>query len=187
VSPRPCDSPTPLIRHRRSRFIGSAVVRHLLDDTNAFVVNIDKLTYASDLSSIPQASDSRYVSSQRWTFATGRPAGVCLNDTVRTRYESRCRKVTSIVPSTALAHFIQTNIVGTFTLLRGGATLLAKFHKMRDVSILASSRRTKCTAPWGPRACYGEDTLCTKFAVFGEQAAPTTSFALGTRLTIYQP
>ena len=27
-------------------FIGSAVVRHLLDDTDAFVVNIDKLTYA---------------------------------------------------------------------------------------------------------------------------------------------
>jgi dTDP-glucose pyrophosphorylase len=36
-------------------FIGSAVVRHLLDDTEAFVVNIDKLTYAADLDSIPQA------------------------------------------------------------------------------------------------------------------------------------
>ena len=30
-------------------FIGSAVVRHLLDDTQAFVVNIDKLTYAACL------------------------------------------------------------------------------------------------------------------------------------------
>ena len=37
-------------------FIGSAVVRHLLDETQAFVVNIDKLTYASNLDSIPQAS-----------------------------------------------------------------------------------------------------------------------------------
>ncbi len=37
-------------------FIGSAVVRHLLDHTGAFVVNIDKLTYASNLSSIPQAA-----------------------------------------------------------------------------------------------------------------------------------
>src|SRR5579863_3022329 len=36
-------------------FIGSAVVRHLLDDTEAFVVNIDKLTYAANLGSIPQA------------------------------------------------------------------------------------------------------------------------------------
>ena len=30
-------------------FIGSAVIRHLLDDTEAQVVNIDKLTYASSL------------------------------------------------------------------------------------------------------------------------------------------
>ena len=36
-------------------FIGSAVMRHLLDDTEAFVVNIDKLTYAACLDSIPQA------------------------------------------------------------------------------------------------------------------------------------
>ena len=30
-------------------FIGSAVVRHLLRDTHARVVNIDKLTYAANL------------------------------------------------------------------------------------------------------------------------------------------
>ena len=43
-------------------FIGSAVVRHLLDDTDAFVVNIDKLTYASNLNSIPQAAGNpRYA------------------------------------------------------------------------------------------------------------------------------
>ncbi len=36
-------------------FIGSAVVRHLLDDTQAFIVNIDKLTYAACLESIPRA------------------------------------------------------------------------------------------------------------------------------------
>jgi dTDP-glucose 4,6-dehydratase len=32
-------------------FIGSAVVRHLLDHTDANVVNIDKLTYAANLTS----------------------------------------------------------------------------------------------------------------------------------------
>jgi dTDP-D-glucose 4,6-dehydratase len=43
-------------------FTGSAVVRHLLDDTDAYVVNIDKLTYAACLDSIPQATTghSRY-------------------------------------------------------------------------------------------------------------------------------
>jgi dTDP-glucose 4,6-dehydratase len=37
-------------------FIGSAVIRHLLNDTAAFVVNIDKLTYAANLDSLPGAS-----------------------------------------------------------------------------------------------------------------------------------
>ncbi|MGB7101580.1 MAG: NAD-dependent epimerase/dehydratase family protein, partial [Xanthobacteraceae bacterium] len=45
-------------------FIGSAVIRHLLDDTEAFVVNIDKLTYAACLDSIPQAEGNR-----RYRFA----------------------------------------------------------------------------------------------------------------------
>jgi dTDP-D-glucose 4,6-dehydratase len=36
-------------------FIGSAVVRHLLKDTHARVVNIDKLTYAPNLDSLPGA------------------------------------------------------------------------------------------------------------------------------------
>ena len=31
-------------------FIGSAVVRHLLDETEAFIVNVDKLTYAGNVS-----------------------------------------------------------------------------------------------------------------------------------------
>ena len=48
-------------------FIGSAVVRHLLDETEAFVVNIDKLTYASNLNSIPQAEGHA-----RYAFAHGR-------------------------------------------------------------------------------------------------------------------
>jgi len=37
-------------------FIGSAVVRHLLHDTDARVVNIDKLTYAANLDSLPGAN-----------------------------------------------------------------------------------------------------------------------------------
>ena len=42
-------------------FIASAVIRHLIDDTEAFIVNIDKLTYASNLESIPLATAARYV------------------------------------------------------------------------------------------------------------------------------
>ena len=39
-------------------FIGSAVVRHLLGDTHASVVNVDKMTYAACLDSLPGATDN---------------------------------------------------------------------------------------------------------------------------------
>jgi dTDP-glucose 4,6-dehydratase len=38
-------------------FIGSAVVRHLINDTEYSVVNVDKLTYAGNLESLTSASD----------------------------------------------------------------------------------------------------------------------------------
>lgn len=39
-------------------FIGSAMMRHLLDETDACSVNIDKLTYATNLDSIPLLSSA---------------------------------------------------------------------------------------------------------------------------------
>ena len=33
-------------------FIGSAVIRHLINDTNNTVINVDKLTYAGNLNSL---------------------------------------------------------------------------------------------------------------------------------------
>lgn len=42
-------------------FIGSAVIRHIINNTNDSVVNIDKLTYAGNLESLASISDnSRY-------------------------------------------------------------------------------------------------------------------------------
>lgn len=43
-------------------FIGSAVVRHIIKNTQDEVVNVDKLTYAGNLESLTEVSDSaRYV------------------------------------------------------------------------------------------------------------------------------
>jgi dTDP-glucose 4,6-dehydratase len=99
-------------------FIGSAVVRHLLDHTEAFVVNIDKLTYASNLASIPQASGH-----PRYAFAK---ADICDGLHIKTLLEKY--QPSAIMNLAAESHvdrsidgpgeFIQTNIVGTFTLLQ---------------------------------------------------------------------
>jgi len=111
-------------------FIGSAVVRHLLRETDAFVVNIDKLTYASSLSSIPQAAPERYLLAQQ---------DICDGEGVRALFERH--QPAAVVHLAAESHvdrsidgpgaFIRTNIVGTFTLLQ---ETLRHFHRLPEAA-----------------------------------------------------
>jgi dTDP-glucose 4,6-dehydratase len=99
-------------------FIGSAVVRHLLNHTEAFVINIDKLTYASNLESIPEAT-----SNQRYALAK---VDICNGAALRALFDKY--QPGFLVHLAAESHvdrsidgpgeFIQTNVVGTFTLLQ---------------------------------------------------------------------
>jgi dTDP-glucose 4,6-dehydratase len=99
-------------------FIGSAVVRHLLDHTHANVVNIDKLTYAANVASIPQAAGH-----PRYAFAK---VDICDGAGLRTLFDRH--EPHFVVNLAAESHvdrsidgpgeFIQTNMVGTFTLLQ---------------------------------------------------------------------
>jgi dTDP-glucose 4,6-dehydratase len=99
-------------------FIGSAVFRHLLDDTQACVVNIDKLTYAANLDSIPQAAGN-----PRCRFAQvdiGNAAALrALFEQHRPHYVMNLAAESHVDRSIdGPAEFIATNIVGTFTLLQ---------------------------------------------------------------------
>ncbi|MBR0797189.1 dTDP-glucose 4,6-dehydratase [Bradyrhizobium jicamae] len=100
-------------------FIGSAVIRHLLETTDVSIVNIDKLTYASSLDSIPQAGpqSARYGLARtdicdgealRGLFARYRPQGV-----IHLAAESHVDRSID-----GPQEFIRTNITGTFTLLQ---------------------------------------------------------------------
>jgi len=99
-------------------FIGSAVVRHLLDETEASVVNIDKLTYASSLDSIPQAAGN-----QRYVFAQ---VDICNGPALRRLFEQhRPQYVMNLAAESHVdrsidgpGEFVQTNIFGTFILLQ---------------------------------------------------------------------
>src|SRR5258706_4770560 len=99
-------------------FIGSAVVRHLLRDTGAFVVNIDKLTYAANLHSIPDAA-----SNSRYSF---QKVDICEGPLLRelfSRYQPDAvmnLAAESHVDGTidGTQQFILTNIAGTFTVLQ---------------------------------------------------------------------
>jgi dTDP-glucose 4,6-dehydratase len=98
-------------------FIGSAVVRHILADTDAAVVNVDALTYAGNLESVPGAEDSgRYAFAQvdicdfaalTKVFAEHQPDLI-----MHLAAESHVDR--SIDGPGA---FIQTNIVGTYNML----------------------------------------------------------------------
>lgn len=98
-------------------FIGSAVIRHIINNTADSVVNIDKLTYAGNLESLAEISTSdRYAFEQvdicnraelDRVFAQHQPDAV-----MHLAAESHVDR--SI---TGPADFIETNIVGTYMLL----------------------------------------------------------------------
>lgn len=98
-------------------FIGSALIRYLINETNHHVLNLDKLTYAGNLESLALVS-----SSERYSFIQ---LDICDQqglDKVFNEYQPDL-----IMHLAAESHvdrsidgpaeFIQTNIVGTFTLL----------------------------------------------------------------------
>jgi dTDP-glucose 4,6-dehydratase len=99
-------------------FIGSADIRHLLDETEAFVVNIDKLTYASSPAAIPQAPGNPH-----YRFAH---VDICNAAALRKLFDRHQPQY--VMNLAAESHvdrsidgpgeFIQTNIVGSFTLLQ---------------------------------------------------------------------
>jgi dTDP-glucose 4,6-dehydratase len=99
-------------------FIGSAVIRHLLADTGARIVNIDKLTYAANLDSLAGASTHpRYVFAQQ---CIGESAGLrALFETYQPDAVMNLAAESHVDRSIdGPAEFIQTNVVGTFTLLQ---------------------------------------------------------------------
>lgn len=98
-------------------FIGSAVVRHLIHDTQFKVVNVDKLTYAGNLESLKIiASHERYHFEQ---------VDIC--DAVEIKRVFNQHQPDIIMHLAAESHvdrsitgpgeFVQTNIIGTYTLL----------------------------------------------------------------------
>jgi len=98
-------------------FIGSAVIRHIISNTGDSVVNVDKLTYAGNLESLADVSQS-----SRYAFER---VDIC--DRGQMDRVLREHQPDSIMHLAAESHvdrsisgpseFIQTNIIGTYTLL----------------------------------------------------------------------
>jgi dTDP-glucose 4,6-dehydratase len=98
-------------------FIGSAVIRHIINNTNHSVINVDKLTYAGNLESLVSVgNDSRYAFEQ---------VDICDANEIKRVFDKHQPDI--VMHLAAESHvdrsidgpgeFIQTNIVGTYILL----------------------------------------------------------------------
>ncbi|MBS3667140.1 dTDP-glucose 4,6-dehydratase [Vreelandella boliviensis] len=98
-------------------FIGSAVVRELIQNTAHQVVNVDKLTYAGNLESLASVE-----ANERYTFAQ---ADICDAQAMQQLFEQHQPDVVMHLAAESHvdrsidgpAEFIQTNVVGTAVLL----------------------------------------------------------------------
>lgn len=98
-------------------FIGSALIRHLIGNTEHEVLNLDKLTYAGSLTTVVQAAES-----SRYRFVRG---DVCDYEEVKSALESFCPHVITHLAAEShvdrsiddAGEFIRTNLVGTYTML----------------------------------------------------------------------
>ncbi|MDW6003221.1 dTDP-glucose 4,6-dehydratase [Vibrio mangrovi] len=113
-------------------FIGSAVIRHIIDNTHDHVINIDKLTYAGNLESLPE----QISASPRYSFAQ---IDICDHDALDNVFQ--LHQPDAVMHLAAESHvdrsidgpaaFIETNIVGTYTLLEAARKYWSQIDQTR--------------------------------------------------------
>jgi dTDP-glucose 4,6-dehydratase len=100
-----------------SGFIGSALIRYLIDDTGASVLNVDKLTYAANPESLAAVGGNPRYRFQRADICD-RPAMDALLADFRPDAIMHLAAESHVDRSIhAPGDFIQTNVLGTYTLL----------------------------------------------------------------------
>ena len=149
-------------------FIGSAVVRHLIRATDHTVVNVDRMTYAASKDALEEAAgaprhvlveaDVADLAAMQSVFSTHRPDAV-----MHLAAESH---VDRSIDGPAV--FIQTNVVGTFTLLEAARAYWAglspqgrasfRFHHISTDEVFGALEAgdppfTEAT-PYDPRSPY---------------------------------
>jgi dTDP-glucose 4,6-dehydratase len=122
-------------------FIGSALIRHLITDTPHEVLNVDKLTYAGNLSSLKTVAES-----PRYSFAQ---VDIC--DAAALSEVIREFKPAAIMHLAAESHvdrsidgpaaFVETNVVGTFNMLTAAQEHWESLPKTAEEQDLTSDSR----------------------------------------------
>ncbi len=148
-------------------FIGSALVRHLIADSDHEVLTFDKLTYAGNLASLGAA-----MTSDRHRFVQG---DICDAEIVASLFaDFRPEVVAHLAAESHVdrsidgpGEFVRTNLVGTFTMLqqalghwRGldeGGKAAFRFHHISTDEVFGSLGEDGLfteTTPYDPRSPY---------------------------------
>ncbi len=159
-------------------FIGSAVIRQLMAETDWQVVNCDKLTYAGNLESLAAVSDDpRYVFER---------VDICDAAEVGRLFDQHQPK--AVMHLAAESHvdrsidgpaaFISTNIVGTSVLLEASRRYLEtlsgadraafRFHHISTDEVygsLGTDGLFEETTPYDPRSPYAASKACSDHLV----------------------
>lgn len=149
-------------------FIGSAVMRHIINHTQDIVVNIDKLTYAGNLDSLLSVSEN-----ERYHFEQ---VDICDGLALNTLFEKY--RPSAVMHLAAESHvdrsidgpaaFIDTNIVGTYTLLEAARAYYSalndegkntfRFHHISTDEVFGDLEGTSElfteTTPYAPSSPY---------------------------------
>ncbi|MFA0437771.1 dTDP-glucose 4,6-dehydratase [Vibrio breoganii] len=149
-------------------FIGSAVIRNIIDNTKDSVVNVDSLTYAGNLESLPLIEES-----ERYAFEK---VDICDHAELDRVFSTH--KPDAVMHLAAESHvdrsidgpaaFIETNIVGTYTLLEATRTYwntlsldekdAFRFHHISTDEVYGDLEGTddlfKETTPYEPSSPY---------------------------------
>ncbi|RJT27285.1 dTDP-glucose 4,6-dehydratase [Buttiauxella izardii] len=149
-------------------FIGSAVVRHIIEATHDEVLVIDKLTYAGNLESLASVS-----SNERYSF---RQIDICAPTALATVFQDF--QPDAVMHLAAESHvdrsivgpaaFIETNIVGTYVLLEAtrdywsqltsSAKESFRFHHISTDEVFGDLHGTESlfteTTPYAPSSPY---------------------------------
>ncbi|MBD9520722.1 dTDP-glucose 4,6-dehydratase [Ensifer sp. ENS02] len=148
-------------------FIGSALVRHIIENTEHEVLNFDKLTYAGTLTSLSSVASSARYSFKQGDICDERAVAAAIRDfqpDIITHLAAESHVDRSIDGPGA---FVQTNIVGTYTMLAAALDYWRKlgeqrarqfrFHHISTDEVFGSLGETGYfteTTPYDPRSPY---------------------------------
>ena len=137
-------------------FIGSNFVRHLLSSTDHHVTVLDALTYAGNLASLDGLPEDRL------TFVKGDITDAGLVDELYAGVDTVVHFAAESHNDNSLDHprpFIDTNLVGTYTLLEAARRHDVRFHHIStdevygDLELEDPARFTEST-PYNPSSPY---------------------------------